>query len=59
MAGLPEQSDRRGVEDFARSRGAVRIECSIFGFNSASRDLFDAMGFEVLSMVMGKRLDSL
>jgi len=44
------------IERYVRARGAMRIECSVFGFNTAMSAMLAAGGFEVVSVTMAKRL---
>ena len=45
------------LEDEARALGLDRIRLNVFGHNEIARNLYRSLGYEELSILMGKALD--
>ncbi|WP_156761820.1 GNAT family N-acetyltransferase [Microbacterium karelineae] len=46
------------AEEYARSRGAVTLGLSVFGFNRPARQLYESLGYEITSVKMRKSLET-
>jgi ribosomal protein S18 acetylase RimI-like enzyme len=46
----------RLAEDFARKRGATRLELNVFGNNSVARGVYEALGYRISTVQMSKVL---
>ncbi|HEY5050688.1 MAG TPA: GNAT family N-acetyltransferase [Acidothermaceae bacterium] len=53
--GLGRQAVRL-AEDFARKRGAAKLELNVFGNNSVARGLYEALGYRISTIQMSKVL---
>ena len=53
--GLGRQAVRL-AEEFARKRGATKLELNVFGNNSVARGLYEALGYRIATVQMSKVL---
>ena len=53
--GLGRQSVRL-AEEFARKRGATKLELNVFGNNSVARSLYESLGYRISTIQMSKVL---
>jgi ribosomal protein S18 acetylase RimI-like enzyme len=53
--GLARQAIRL-AEEFARQRGATKLELNVFGNNTVARGLYESLGYRILTIQMSKVL---
>jgi ribosomal protein S18 acetylase RimI-like enzyme len=53
--GLGRQAVRL-AEDFARRRGATKLDLNVFGNNTVARGLYESLGYRTLTIQMSKAL---